>query len=309
MSMRLREAGTFLKDVGKKYIDDRGPRLGAALAFYTALSLSPLLLAIVAIAGLAFGEEAARGELVGELGAVVGPEGASVLEQLVARSAATSDGVVAGVIALVVLVFGASGVFAELQSALNTIWQVPGRKAEGGIWTMVRQRLWSFSLVCGTAFLLLTSLVVSAVLSAVNDRIADWIPGMGLLVQVVNFFLTFALLTLLFAMIFKWLPDTDLAWADVWLGAAVTAALFSIGKYLIGLYLGQAAVGSAYGAAGAFVVLLAWIYWSSQILLFGAVLTFVYAKRYGHGVAPEVTRPETPEKQETPRAGDVATAG
>ena len=303
--MKLRETGTLLKDVGKKYIEDRGPRLGAALAFYTALSLSPLLLAIVAIAGMAFGEEAARGELVGELRDVVGPEGATVVEQLVARSAAAADGIVAAVIALAVLVFGASGVFAELQSALNTIWQVPGRKAEGGIWTMVRQRLWSFSLVCGAAFLLLASLVVSAVLSAVNSKIAEWIPGMGFLAQAVNFVLTFALLTLLFAMIFKWLPDTELAWADVWLGAAVTAGLFSVGKYLIGLYLGQAAVGSAYGAAGAFVVLLAWLYWSSQILLFGAELTFVYAKKYGHGIAPDVAQPRTPEM---PRAGDVAPA-
>jgi membrane protein len=305
MSMQLREAGTFLKDVGKKYIEDRGPRLGAALAFYTALSLSPLLLAIVAIAGMVFGQEAARGELVGELHDVVGPEGATVIEQLVAKSASTTDGVVAGIIALVVLVFGASGVFAELQSALNTIWQVPGRKkVEGGIWTIVRQRLWSFSLVCGAAFLLLTSLVVSAILSAINSKIAGWIPGMGLLVQVINFFLTFGLLTLLFAMIFKWLPDTDLAWADVWLGAAVTAGLFSVGKYLIGLYLGQAAVGSAYGAAGAFVILLAWIYWSSQILLFGAELTFVYAQRYGHGLASPPLLPQL----EPPRDGEIATA-
>ena len=193
------------------------------------------------------------------------------------------------------LFFGASGVFVELQAALNTVWQVPGRKTEGGVWAIVRQRLLSFSLVCGVAFLLLASLVVSAVLSAVNDRIAAWLPGMGVLAQVLNFLLTFGLLTLLFAMIFQWLPETDLAWSDVWVGAAVTAALFSVGKYLIGLYLGHAAVGSAYGAAGAFVVLLAWIYWSSQILLFGAELTFVYAQRFGRGIqnAP-AAQPGTP---------------
>ncbi|HVL15343.1 MAG TPA: YihY/virulence factor BrkB family protein [Gemmata sp.] len=293
--MKLRDVGSLAKDAGKKFIDDKGPRLGAALAFYTALSLSPLLLAVVAIAGLAFGEEAARGEIVGQLRDTAGEEGATVVEKLIANSAASSGKGLAAVVAFAVLFFGASGVFVELQAALNTVWQVPGRKTEGGVWAIVRQRLLSFSLVCGVAFLLLASLVVSAVLSAVNDRIAAWLPGMGVLAQVLNFLLTFGLLTLLFAMIFQWLPETDLAWSDVWVGAAVTAALFSVGKYLIGLYLGHAAVGSAYGAAGAFVVLLAWIYWSSQILLFGAELTFVYAQRFGRGIqnAP-AAQPGTP---------------
>jgi membrane protein len=285
--MTLHEAGGLVKAGGKKFWEDNGPRLGAALAFYTALSLSPLLLAVVAISGLAFGEEAARGEIVEQLRDTVGHEAATVIEQLVAKSAATSEGVVAAVIAFGVLFFGASGVFAELQDALNTIWKVPGRERAGGVWSLVKGRLLSFSLVCGTAFLLLASLVVSAVLSAVNARIAGWMPGTDVAAEVANFVVTFALLTLLFAMIFRWLPETDLAWSDVWAGAAATAALFSVGKYLIGLYLGRAAVGSAYGAAGAFVVLLVWIYYSAQILLLGAELTFVYARRFGRGVGED----------------------
>jgi membrane protein len=215
-----------------------------------------------------------------------------VVEQLVAKSAATTGkGLMAGV-GFLVLFFGASGVFVELQGALNTIWQVPGRESPGGILALVRERLLSFSLVCAMIFLLLASLVVSAALSAVNDRIAGWMPGTVVLAQVVNFLVTFAFLTLLFAVIFQWLPETDLAWSDVWVGAAVTAGLFSVGKYLIGLYLGTAAVGSAFGAAGALVVLLMWIYYSTQILLFGAELTFVYAQRHGSGLNPGATPDE-----------------
>jgi len=281
--MKLRQIGQLLRDSGKKFWSDQSPRLGAALAFYTALALSPLLLAVVAIAGLVFGEEAARGEIVDQLRDTIGQEAASVIEKLVAQSAGTTHGILATAVALGVLAFGASGVFSELQSALNTIWKVPGRKAEGGIWSLVKPRLLSFSLVCGTAFLLIVSLVVSAVLSAVNQTVTGWLPGMDFFAQAANFLLTLVLLILLFAMIFQWLPETDLAWSDVWVGATVTAILFSIGKYLIGLYLGKAAVGSAYGAAGAFVVLLVWVYYSAQIVLFGAELTYVYAKRFGHG--------------------------
>lgn len=282
--MMLAKIGRLLKEAGEKFWSDDGPRLGAALAFYTALSLSPLLLAIVAIAGLVFGQEAARGELVGELRELVGNDGAIVIEQMVAKSSKASQGIGATILAFAVLLFGASRVFSELQNALNSIWKVPGRKS-GGLFGMVRGRLLAFSLVCGTAFLLLVSLVVSAVLSGMGDRISEGLPGMHLVARAADLVLTFVLLTALFAMIFKWLPETNLAWSDVWLGGAVTAVLFSVGKYLIGFYLGTTAVGSAYGAAGAFVVLLVWIYWSSQILLFGAELTFVYARSMGHGVA------------------------
>jgi membrane protein len=274
----------LLKDAGVKFSDDNASRLGAALAFYTALSLSPLLLAVVGIAGLVFGERAARGELVGQLRDTVGPQGAGVIEQVLAHGAHSSGGWVAVAVGFAVALYGASNVFSALRGALNSVWNVPGSAHESGLWAMIHGRLHAFLLVCGVAFLLLVSLVVSAVLSGINDRIAGWLPGMTALAEVANFLVTLGIITLLFAMIFKWLPDTELPWSDVWGGAAVTALLFSLGKYLIGLYLGQAAVGSAYGAAGAFVVLLVWLYYSAQIMLFGAELTFVYARRYGSGV-------------------------
>lgn len=283
--MKLREAAQLVKDAGLKFWEDKGPRLGAAVAFYTALSLSPLLLVVVAIAGLAFGQEAARGEIVQQIHGVVGKEATVLIEQMITKSFSTSGGIWAGIIALATLVFGASGVFAGLQGSLNAIWQVPGKQQKGGVLVVIRERLLSFSLVCGTAFLLLVSLVFNAVLSAISGRIAGWMmPEWTLLAQVLNFVVTLGLTTLLFAMIFKWLPETDLAWSDVWVGAAVTAVLFALGRFLIGLYLGRASVGTAYGAAGAFVVLLVWIYYSTQILLLGAELTFVYARKYGHGI-------------------------
>jgi membrane protein len=281
--MTPRAIGFLIRDAGKKFLADEAPRLGAAIAFYTALSLAPLLVAVVAIAGFVFGEKAARGEIVEQLRDTVGPEAATVIERLVAQSAAAPEGPAATVVAVAVVLFGASRVFAELQGALNAVWRVPGREAPAGVWAKVKARLLPFTLVCGTAFLLLASLVVSAVLSSVSRAATGWMPGTDLLVQTANFAVTFGLLTLLFAMIFRWLPEADLAWSDVWVGAAVTALLFSVGKYLIGLYLGKAAVGSAYGAAGAFVVLLVWVYYSAQIVLFGAELTYVYAKRFGHG--------------------------
>jgi len=283
-AMTFHDVGKLLKDSGAKFLEDKGQRIGAALAFYTALSLSPLLLVIVAIAGLGFGQEAARGEIVVQLRGAIGQEAAVTVEQLVAQSAISSHGIVAAVIAFVVLLVGASTVFSELQSALNTIWQVPGRKSKSGIMAFVRERLMSFLVVAGTASLLLASLVISAILSGVDGSISGWLPEWLGLVSALNFVISFALTTVLFAMIFKWLPEIDLAWADVWLGAAVTAGLFAVGRYLIGMYLGRAAVGSAYGAAGTFVVLLVWIYYSTQILLFGAELTFMYAKRHGHGL-------------------------
>ncbi len=304
--MTARELGRLVKDSGAKFWDDKGPRLGAALAYYTALSLSPLLLAVVAIAGLAFGAEAARGEIVEQFRDTIGTEAASFVEQLVVKSSSESNGIVAAVIAFAVLLFGASGVFAELQGALDTVWKLPGRRSNGGILEVVKDRLLSFTLVCGAAFLLLVSLVVTAFLAGINGVVAGWLPGMDILAQMVNFVINFVLTAALFAMMFKWLPDIRLAWRDVWIGAAATAALFSIGRYLIGLYLGRAAVGSTYGAAGAFVVLLVWIYYSTQILLFGAELTFVYAQRFGSGVrTPEGALVE-PRAATTPEGAPAA---
>lgn len=278
------DAVRLVKDAGTKFWDDFGPRLGAAQAYYIALALSPLLLAVIAIAGLVFDEMAARNGIVEQFRNTIGEQAATVVQDVIANSASKKDGILSALIAGTVLFIGASGVFAELQSALNTIWKVPGRNSKGGLLVRVKERLLSFSLVAGSAFLLLVSLVLTAILASLNNTIQGWLPELDFLAQVINFVLNFLLTAALFAMIFKWLPETQLAWRDVWIGAFVTSGLFSIGRYLIGLYLGQAAIGSTYGAAGAFVVLLVWIYYSTQILLFGAELTFVYAQRFGSGV-------------------------
>jgi len=304
--MTARELGRLLKDAGAKFLDDRGPQLGAAMAYYTALSLSPLLLAVVGIAGLAFGQQAARGEIVAQFRETIGVEAAAFIEQLVLRSASPAHGIVATALALVVLFVGASGVFSQLQSSLNSIWKVPGSKPEGGIFTMVKGRLLSFSLVCGSAFLLLVSLVVTAILAGINSRIAGWMSGMDVFARILDFVLNFAITAALFAMIFKWLPQTQLAWRDVSIGATVTAGLFSIGRFLIGLYLGRTAIGSTYGAAGAFVVLLVWIYYSAQILLLGAELTFVYAQRFGSGVRTSEGNLVEPRAATTPDLAPAA---
>jgi len=292
--MSGREAMTLLKDSGVKFWDDRGPRLGAALAYYSALSLSPLLVALVAIAGLVFGDAAARGEIVEQIHGTVGVEAAKVIEQLIVKSSSPTEGIVATVIAGIVLLVGASSIFSELQSALNTIWKLPGPEPKVSRYALIRERLLAFALVSGSALLVLVSLVVTAVLAGLDTRLGAWMPGRELLIQAANFVLTFLLTAALFAMIFKWLPAVRMSWRDVIIGATLTAALFSVGRHLIGYYLGHAAVGSTYGAAGAFVALLVWIYYSTQILLFGAEFTFVYAQRFGAGVRTADGTPVAP---------------
>lgn len=296
----------LVKDAGVKFWDDFGPRLGAAQAYYIALALSPLLLAVIAIAGLVFDEGAARAGIVDQFRNTLGKQAATVVEDVLANSTSKSNSIFATIVAGVVLFIGASGVFAELQSALNSIWKVPGKESKGGILTMVKDRLISFSLVAGSAFLLLVSLALTALLAGLNKTIEGWMPQLDFVAQVINFVLNFLLTAALFAMIFKWLPETKLSWHDVWIGSMVTSGLFSIGRYLIGLYLGQAAIGSAYGAAGAFVVLLVWIYYSTQILLFGAELTFVYAQRFGSGVRTAEGRLVEPRAATTPDLAPAA---
>lgn len=291
--MKVREIGRLLKVAGMKFWRDQGPRLSAAMTFYLFLSLSPLVLTVVTIAGFGFGEEAARGEIVEQIRGVVGQEGAVVIEQLLAQSVLTSHGVWSGIIAVVMLLLGASGLFSSLQSALNTIWMVPGKKSEGGMLTVIRERFLALLLVWGTAFLLLVSLVISMILTGINERVSGWLPGSVLIAEITNFVISIGLNTILFAMIFKWLPETDLPWSDIWLGAAITAGLIAIGRYPIGFYLHRVAAGSAFGAAEALVVFLVWVYYSTQILLFGAELTFVYATRPRHSIQ-SVEQPSPP---------------
>jgi membrane protein len=274
-----------VREAFANWLDDRAPRLGAALAYYTALSLAPLLLIIIGIAGLVFGQEAARGQIVGQLQGLVGDEGARAIQDMLANARTPASGTIATIVGFATLLVGAAGVFGQLQDALNTIWEVAPRPGRG--WRgFVRDRFLSLTMVLGTGFLLLVSLVVSAGVSAAGETLRGVTPGLEALTQVVVLLVSFAVVTMLFAMIFKWLPDARIAWRDVWFGAVATALLFVVGKFAIGFYLGHASIGSAYGAAGSFVVLLVWVYYSAQVLLFGAELTQVYANRRGGRVEP-----------------------
>jgi len=276
----------LLKETATAWDEDNVARLAASLAYYTLLSIAPLIILAVAVTGLAFGEEAARQHISGELAGVVG-SGAAVAIQSIAENARTPGSGVLGIaVGLTVLLFGASGVFGELQSALNTVWGIapkPGR----GIWGLVKDRFFSFTLVLGVAFLLLVSLVVSAGLTWVGQVFESSLPGGALLWQVVNFCLSLAVVTALFAVMFKKLPDVEVRWRDVWVGAAVTAGLFTLGKFGLGLYLGGAGVASAYGAAGSIVALVIWVYYSAQVLLVGAEFTEAYARHFGSSIRPD----------------------
>ncbi|HUR53233.1 MAG TPA: YihY/virulence factor BrkB family protein [Gemmataceae bacterium] len=289
--MRLRPTWDIVKQTAKEFSADKCARLGAALAFYTALSLSPMLLVVIGIAGPIFGPEAARGGIAHQLRDLVGDDGAKVVEDMLAKSASKKDGIIATIIGLAALLYAATGVFAQLQDALNTVWNVKEEQTPQGVWGMLKSRLLSFSAVCGLAFLLLVSLVFSALVSGLSGRLEQWVPYSSVWLQLGNLLLSLLVTTLLFAMIYKLLPAVRPAWRDVWVGALATAVLFNLGKYLIGLYLGNASVGSTFGAAGSFVVLLFWIYYSAQVVLFGAEFTQVYATTHGAGLAtPEPAR-------------------
>jgi membrane protein len=275
----------MLKQTFTDWSNDKVPRLGAALAYYTVFAIVPLLVIIIAIIGLVFGQEAAQSYIIQQIAGLVGEQSANAIKDMIQRADQPSTGIVSTVVAVVTLLFGASGLFGQLQDALNTIWgveQKPGR----GIWGMVQDRFLSFMAVLGTGFLLLVSLVLSAALSAFGKWFGSWLPAPELVLQALNFIISFGVITLLFAMMFKLLPDARVTWSDVWVGAAITALLFTLGKFLIGLYLGKSDVGSAYGAAGSLVIVLLWVYYSSQILLFGAEFTQVYANTSGASIVP-----------------------
>ena len=278
----FRTAWQLAKETWAEFSDDKAFRLAAALAYFTALALAPLLLVVISIAGMIYGEQAARGEVVGQIKDLIGDEGAEAVQTMLARSQPENGGILSLVIGGVTLLVGATGVFTQLQDALNTVWDVdPKKSSAGGFWGMLKERLLSFSMVCGLAFLLLVSLAASALMSGLSEALREWLPDSVGLLWIGDVVLSAALTFLLFAMIFKFLPDVDLKWSDVWVGAGITTVLFIVGKYAIGLYLGNVAVGSAFGAAGSFVVLLTWLYYSSLIMLFGAEFTQVYATRQG----------------------------
>jgi len=268
------------------YDDDNTFRIGAALAFYTVFSLAPVVLIAVAVGGMVFGQEAARARVAEEIAEFAGPQVGESFANMMQVIYERGSGALATVIGVVLLLVGASSVFAQLQDALNTIWGVTAREGRG-VWGTIKDRFWSFAMVAAIGFVLLVSLIVSAVLAALGKWMVEaGLPGGPWLWQGIHFVVSLAVVTLFFALIYKVLPDVQLAWSDVWVGAAVTALLFTVGKYLIGLYLGHNSVASAYGAAGSLVVILLWVYYSSQILLLGAHFTYVYAQRSGRSVMP-----------------------
>jgi membrane protein len=275
----------LLKQTASEWIDDRAPSLAASLALYTLLSLAPVVVIAVSVAGMVFGEDAARGEVSRQLHGFMGPAARDAIEAVLAQSSQPHKSVIATVIGVVVLFLGASGVFSELQETLNIVWNVkakPGR----GIRGFLRDRFLSFAMVLGVAFLLLVSLLLSAALSATGAFLGSHLPGGETFWEVANFVISFLIVALLFGAIFKVVPDAKIGFRDVWHGALVTALLFTLGKLAIGFYLGKAAPGSAYGAAGSLVALIVWVYYSAQILFFGAELTQVWAKTYGTGIVP-----------------------
>ncbi|MEP6894095.1 MAG: YihY/virulence factor BrkB family protein [Chloroflexota bacterium] len=270
----------LMKNTATKWSLDQAPRLGAALAYYATFSLAPLLIIAIAISGLVFGREAASGQIVGQIQGLVGQDTASTIQAMIAKSNQPATSILTSLVGLLTLLLGASGVFGELQRSLNEIWGVKP-KPKRGLLATLKDKFFSFGIVLGSGFLLLISLVVSAGLAAMSNIFVGLTPGWGVITQIINFIISMAVITVLFALIFKYIPDTKIIWADVWSGAALTALLFTIGKALIGLYIGYSSLASTYGAAASLVVILLWVYYSAQILFFGAEFTQVYANMYG----------------------------
>jgi membrane protein len=269
----------ILVDAWNGWNKDNAPRLGAALAYYTVLSLAPLLLVVITIAGFVFGREAVQGQIMYQISGMVGTEGGQAIETMLKNAASQkTTGVWASILGVLTLLFGASAVVGELRSSLNNIWRV---KEDEGITALVKQKSYAFGVVIGAGFLLLVSLVLSAGLQAAGKFVGSMLPVPAAVLEGLNIVISLVVITGVFAFIFKFLPDVDLKWSDVWMGAAFTAILFTIGKTLIGLYLGKAGFGSTFGAAGSLVVVLVWVYYSAQIFFFGAEFTKHYACLHG----------------------------
>ena len=277
--IRPRDLWNITRDTFSAWMDDYAPSMGAAIAYYTVFSLAPLLLLVIAMAGLIFGREAVQGEIVNQVIGLMGTEGAVAIEGLLKSASEPATSVIATVVSLGLLILGATTVFAEIQNALDRIWHVPAERKPGGLFGFLRTRLLSFGLVLGLGFLLLVSLVISAAVAALGAWWGDSFAGWETLLQILNVLVSLALGTALFGMIYKLMPRTPIAWRDVWIGAAVTAVLFEIGKICIGLYLGKSGVTSGFGAAGSLAVVLIWVYYSAQIFLLGAEFTRLHSSK------------------------------
>jgi membrane protein len=268
--------GGLCKQAVYSWLDDRAPTMGAAIAYYTVFSLAPILVMVLAVAGLAFGQKAAEGALFGELADLIGPESAGAVQAMLRSAGGTRSGILATAVGIGTLIVAATAVFVELQSALNVIWKAPASGSHG-VWRLLKSRLLSLSIILVIGFLLLVSLVISTALAAFSDYL-DWIlPGIATILRVAHLTLSFGFTTVLFALMFKILPDNPVEWEEVWLGAAVAALLFTVGKHLISLYIGSSNMASTYGAAGALIIVLVWVYYSAQILLLGAEFAKAYS--------------------------------
>jgi membrane protein len=275
----LRSAWCLAKEVFSNFVDKNVPRLGAALAYYTVFSIAPLLVVVVGIAGLAFSKTVAQSQIVWQIQSLVGPDGGKAIQALLDATQKPASGVIATLAGLILLFFGASGVFLELRDSLNILWGV--RTPGTGLRGMLATRFFSFAMVLAVGFLLLVSLILSAALAAVGKFLGGYLPLSEPVLHTLTTVISFAVFTAVFALLYKMVPDLPVAWNDVWIGAAVTSLLFSLGKLGIAFYLGKAAIGSAYGAAGSLVVFLAWVYYSAQIFFLGAEFTHLYSTRHG----------------------------
>jgi len=304
--MKVRDLANLAIDTVKEWQEDQASRLAAALAYYTTFSLAPLLVVVIAVAGLIGGHDAAQSLVMAQVEDLLGVEGREFVQSMIENASVSSTGVTASILGTVTLLIGALGAFNELQNALNRIWDVEPKPIKGlgkQIINFIFKRLLSFSLLLGIGFLLLVSLIVSAGLSAINEYLSA-IPQLSKLVlQSINLVISLGLITLLFAMIFKFVPDVEISWRDVWLGAAITAIFFTIGKILIGVYLGRSDVGSTFGAAGSMALILIWVYYSSQILFLGAEFTQVFAKKSGFQPRPDEYAVEAKRKSQTSTEG------
>ena len=276
----------LLKTIVMKWLDDEPFQSAAALSYYTLFSLAPLLIISIAVAGFVFGREAAQNQIVTTIQGLIGQESAQAVQAMIQNaSSRPKAGMISTVLGGIILLFGAGGVVGQLQTSLNTTWRVKAQ-SDGGVSDFIRKRFISFAMVLGIGFLLLVSLAVSAFISGLTQFIGGWFGGAAVIAHLLDILISFGFITLLFAMIYKFLPDVEIQWQDVWTGAALTSILFTIGKILIGLYLGSSGVTSIYGAAGSLITVLLWVYYSSLIFLLGAEFTQVYANTYGSGVVP-----------------------
>ena len=278
---RLRQLWGLMREAVAAWLEDYAPSMGAALSYYTMFSIAPLLVIVIAVAGLVFGREAAQGQVLVQLRGLIGEDGALAIQALLENAASPAKSGLAAIVGTATLLLGATTVFGELQSALDRIWRVPAAAKVKGLWRLLRTRLLSFGMILGLGFLLLVSLVTSAALAALGAWWGGLLAGWEVTLEVINFAVSFASITLLFALIYKFLPRAKIGWRDVWTGAAITSLLFAVGKVGIGFYLGRIGTASAFGAAGSLAVLLIWVYYSAQIFLLGAECTWVYAYRYG----------------------------